>query len=221
MTAEVSAPTSAPTLLDADPVVLAQRIRQLQSGAERVLVGIVGAPGAGKSTLAEGVLRELGDDATLVGMDGFHLAQRVLDASGLADIKGAPETFDVHGYLALLRRLQAPQPDPIVYAPEFRRPLEEPVGSAVEVGRNIPVVLTEGNYLLLDRPPWDQVRGLLTEVWYLDTPEELRLDRLVSRHVAFGRPPAAARERAVTGSDGRNAELIRASRKRAHVLLRP
>jgi pantothenate kinase len=216
-------------VLPADPAVLAARILSLRSaGADRVLVGIVGAPGSGKSTLSAAVLAELQAGATavhasLVPMDGFHLAQRVLDELGLADVKGIPETFDAAGYVALLRRLAAPaqERNEIVYAPEFRRAIEEPIAGAVAVSPQVEVVITEGNYLLAADPPWNGVSGLLTETWYLDVPEELRLERLVSRHIAFGRTPEAALERATSGSDGRNAAYVAASRSRADVLLRP
>jgi len=176
--------------------------------------------------LSAGVLSELraGNSpisAALVPMDGYHLAQRVLNEAGLAEIKGAPETFDAAGYVALLRRLVAGHgiAGEVVYAPEFRRDLEEPIAGAVPVGPDVQVVITEGNYLLADQPPWDQVAALLTETWYLDVPEELRVERLVSRHIAFGRTPEVALIRATTGSDGRNAAYVLATRPRADLLL--
>jgi pantothenate kinase len=215
-----------PTRL-ADPAALAARIRRLSaeppptSKRGRVLIGITGAPGAGKSSLAAGVVAACGPFAVHVGMDGFHLAQVVLDELGLADVKGAPETFDAAGYLALLERLGREPDGSVVYAPEFRRSIEEPIAGAVPVPATTRVIITEGNYLLLDTPPWDRLRALLTEVWFLDTPEPLRIDRLVQRHIEFGRTPSAARERAVSGSDGRNADLVLATRGRADLILRP
>lgn len=208
-----------------DPTALALRIRGLRRG-RRVIVGIVGAPGSGKSTLAALVLAELvsGPDpvaAALVPMDGYHLAQHIIDAAGTAEIKGAPITFDGAGYLALLQRLQAPALGETVYAPEFRRAIEEPIAGAVAVGPEIEVVITEGNYLLVDEPPWASVAALLTESWYLDAPEELRLERLVSRHIAFGRTPEVAMIRSTTGTDGRNAATVLATRSRADLLIRP
>ena len=215
-------------VVDADPALLAERIRGLRRAGTRVLIGIIGAPGSGKSTLSAAVLAELDDGpdrvrTALVPMDGYHLAQRVLDEAGLAEIKGAPQTFDGAGYVALLHRLMAPDlaATGVVYAPEFRRAVEEPIAGAVPVGPDVEVVLTEGNYLLADQPPWDQVGPLLTESWYLDVSEELRLERLISRHIAFGRTPEAALQRATTGSDGRNAAYVVATRGRADVLLRP
>jgi pantothenate kinase len=197
---------------------LANRIRRLADRHSRVLIGIAGAPGAGKSTLAAAVVSEYGPGAVLVGMDGFHLAQRVLDEAGTAPVKGAPETFDAAGYVALLERLVRVS-DEVVYAPEFRRELEEPIAGAVAVPPDARVVVTEGNYLLLDEAPWDRVRALCTEVWFLDVPDTERVDRLVRRHVRFGRLPEEARDRAETGTDGRNAALVLASRGRADLLL--
>ena len=217
-----------PTIRPAQPRVLATVIRRMvDRGREtvgtphtRVIVGIAGAPGSGKSTLASTLRTAVGPTAALVGLDGFHLAQRVLDSRGLAEVKGAPETFDAAGYLNLLARLRTPS-DGTIYAPEFRREIEEPSAGAVAVLPTAEVIITEGNYLLLDTPPWVGVRALATEVWYLDTPEDLRIQRLIERHIRYGRSPEAARERATTGSDARNAELVLASRDRADVILQP
>lgn len=210
-------------MLPAETDALARRIRGLSQSAgphQRVIIGIVGAPGAGKTTLAAAVVAACGPDAVLVGMDGYHLAQAVLDNAGLAQVKGAPETFDAAGYVALLERLSAVDAG-TVYAPEFRRDLEEPIAGAVPVRPATRVVVTEGNYLLLDKPPWDRIPDLVTEVWFLDVPEELRIARLVRRHIRFGRTPDAARDRAVTGTDGRNAAIVLACRDRADLLVRP
>ncbi|MGS0686988.1 nucleoside/nucleotide kinase family protein [Nakamurella sp. GG22] len=207
-----------PAAVPADPTELVSRVRRLAASRSRVVVGIAGAPGAGKSTLAAAVVAGYGPGAVLVGMDGFHLAQRVLDQAGTAPVKGAPETFDAAGYVALLERLAEPASD-VVYAPEFRRDLEEPIAGAVAVPPATRVVVTEGNYLLLDEAPWNRVRALCTEVWFLDVPDDERVDRLVRRHVRFGRLPDEARDRAVTGTDGRNAGLVLASRGRADLLL--
>jgi pantothenate kinase len=183
-----------------------------ESGARRIL-GIAGAPAAGKSTLASRLVDALGDRAVGVGMDGFHLANRELARLGRAERKGAPDTFDAAGYVALLARLRAAGQE-IVYAPEFRREIEEPIGGAIPVPPSVPLVVTEGNYLLLPDPPWDAVRPLLDEVWFVRLPEADRLTRLVARHQSYGRSLAEARERA-HGSDQVNAELVAASATRA------
>ena len=219
-------PIEQPWLPD-DAEVLADRIRGLHRPGSRVLIGIVGAPGSGKSTLSAAVLAHLATgsaalSAALVAMDGYHLAQHVLDAAGLAPVKGAPQTFDAAGYVALLERITGGRGSgEVIYAPEFRRALEEPIAGAVPVAPDIEVVLTEGNYLLSDEPPWHRVGELLTEAWYLDVPEDLRIERLVSRHIAFGRTPEVSLERATTGTDGRNARYVARTRPRADLLIRP
>jgi pantothenate kinase len=163
------------------------------------LLGVCGAPGSGKTTLAAA----LGEP--VVGMDGFHLADVELERRGLRERKGAPETFDAWGYAALLARLRERE-DRIVMAPGFERGLEQPIAAAIAIPRS-ELVVTEGNYLLLDRPEWRAVHMQLDQVWHVVTEEGLRLDRLVARHVEFGKSPAAARAW-VARVDQPNAVLI-------------
>lgn len=205
-----------PTTIDqADLAALTARSAALV-GDERRILGITGPPGAGKSTLAEEIVGILAGSATLVPMDGFHLAQTELDRLGRHDRKGAIDTFDGYGFVALVRRLHAAAED--VYAPTFRRDLEEPIAGAIHVAATVPLVILEGNYLLANDPPWDSLRGLIDEIWYLDPDPDARLDRLVRRHIAFGRDPEAARAWAL-GSDERNTELIAQTRDRADVII--
>jgi pantothenate kinase len=196
---------------------LLARATRLAAAGERRLLGITGAPGAGKSTLARELVDALAPHAVLVPMDGFHLAQAELDRLGRHGRKGAIDTFDAGGFVALLARLRAAD-EPQVYAPTFRRDLEEPIAGAICVPRAVPLVVTEGNYLLVDRPPWAEVRDVLDDVWYLEPDEALRLERLIERHRAFGRDPEAARAWAA-GSDQRNAELIALTRPRADLVV--
>jgi pantothenate kinase len=193
---------------------LVARVRGLPG---RPMIGICGAPGAGKSTLAERLVTALGAEAVLIGMDGYHLAQVELDRLGRAARKGAPDTFDAAGYVHLLRRVRD-QDGETVYAPEFRREIEEPIAGAVPVRPEHRYVVTEGNYLLVDDGPWREVRTLLTETWFLAPDETLRRDRLIARHRAFGRGLDEARERTL-GSDERNAVLINATRRAADLVL--
>ncbi len=192
--------------------------RRLASAGARRLLGICGPPGGGKSTLAERVAGELAGQARLVRMDGFHLAQVELARLGREDRKGAIDTFDALGYVSLLRRLRDGT-EGIVYAPEFRRDIEEPVAGAVAVPAGTPLVVTEGNYLLVDEPPWNEVRLLLDEVWYVTTPEDTRLRWLIERHIRYGRAPDAARAWAL-GTDQRNAQLVESTLSRADALVR-
>jgi len=185
---------------------------------ERALLGICGAPAAGKSTLAERLVAGLGPASIHIGMDGFHLAQAELARLGRAERKGAPDTFDAAGYVNLLRRLRSRPPDEVVYAPGFRRDLEEPIAGAVPVPPSIRLIVTEGNYLLLEDPPWRAVRDLLDEVWFLDPPDDARRQWLIDRHRAFGRTLDEARERTY-GSDEHNAVLINATRSAADLVV--
>ena len=198
----------------APPACLA-RVQTLVAAGGRKLLGLVGPPGAGKSTLAMALQRAFAQDSQVVPMDGFHLANVELQRLGRAHRKGAPDTFDAAGYAALLLRLRHQRDDEIVYAPEFRRDIEEPVAGAIAVLPQTQLIITEGNYLLLDDGPWSPVAALLDEVWYVDVDDDLRNDRLVRRHEQFGRSAADA-VAWVNSTDTPNARLIAATRSRAH-----
>ena len=196
-----------------------QRIEALLADGRRKLLGLVGAPGAGKSTLARALQQSLGERAQVVPMDGFHLAQVELQRLGRAKRKGAPDTFDAAGYAALLQRLREQRAtDPVVYAPEFRREIEEPVAGAIAVLPKTQLVITEGNYLLMDDGPWASVATLLDEVWYVDVDDALRRERLIARHERFGRSPEDARAWEAA-TDQPNARRIAATRVRAHAAI--
>jgi pantothenate kinase len=196
---------------------LLERARALAGRPGRALLGITGPPAAGKSTLAERLREELGAAAAYVPLDGFHLAHQLLVENGLVERKGAPDTFDAAGYVALLRRLRDPA-EGVVYAPRFDRDIEDSIANAIPVPPDVPLVITEGNYLLLRSGPWAQVADLLDEVWYIELAEDTRLRRLIGRHMEFGRDRAEARDRA-TGSDQRNAVLIEAGRDYASLVV--
>jgi pantothenate kinase len=189
-----------------------ERAIALASTGRRALLGICGPPGAGKSTVGSAVVTALVGRAVGVPMDGYHLAQSELQRLGLTECKGAPETLDRAGFAALLRRLRTEES--VVYAPEFRREIEEPVAGAIAVSAEVPLVVVEGNYLLL----WPEIAELLDEIWYLRIDDSLRLARLTARHAAYGRSDAEAR-RWAEGSDQGNAEVIRATAFRADVFV--
>ncbi|MFE1296837.1 nucleoside/nucleotide kinase family protein [Streptomyces sp. NPDC058733] len=201
---------------------LLSRARALVRGpGSRAVLGIAGSPGAGKTTLAERLTRALNDTgepwAVQVPMDGFHLADAELDRLGRRDRKGAPDTFDAAGYAALLRRLREETGD-VVYAPGFERVLEQPLAGAIPVPPAARLVVTEGNYLLLETGAWARVRPALDEVWFCELPEEERLRRLIARHEEFGK----AHDEAVAWvhrSDQRNAELVATTRERADLVV--
>ena len=197
---------------------LPARARRLLGSDRRVMVGITGAPGAGKSTVAASLVSALGDEAVAVPMDGFHLTDQELARLGRAERKGAPDTFDVAGFAAALRRVRE-ESDHTVYLPEFDRSAEMSVAGAIAVRPSHRLVVTEGNYLLLEAPGWREIRPLLDEVWYVETDEPTRMARLVRRHIAHGKSPEAA-QRWATRSDQANAELIVQSRCAADVLVK-
>lgn len=191
-----------------------QRARALLASGQRRILGIVASPGAGKSTLAERLSQALGEQVNIVAMDGFHLANSELQRLGRAGRKGAPDTFDVPGYVNLLRRLRDQQPGEMIYAPEFRRELEEGIAGAIAVDAATPLIITEGNYLLLDDAGWHAVRAMLDEVWFLDVDAQVRHQRLLERHMRFGRSRDAALAW-IASTDEPNAQRIERTRVRA------
>ncbi|WP_328660783.1 nucleoside/nucleotide kinase family protein [Streptomyces sp. NBC_00334] len=201
---------------------LLARARRLPQNGRRAILGIAGGPGAGKSTLAEELVRGLNGTGepwvAHVPMDGFHLADAELDRLGRRDRKGAPDTFDAAGYAALLDRLRAEPDGETVYAPGFERVLEQPVAGAVPVPPTARLVVTEGNYLLLETGAWARVRSRLDEVWFCGPPEPERIRRLVARHERFGKSPADAAAWAL-GPDQLNADLVAATRHRADLVV--
>jgi len=201
------------------PAPFQQRITHLLSSGERRILGLVGAPGAGKSTLAHALALQWPNAIQVVPMDGFHLANVELERLGRKQRKGAPDTFDAFGFIALLQRLRVQTANEVVYAPSYERTLEEGVAGAIAVQPSTPLIVVEGNYLLLSDSPWNQVQALLDETWFVDVPQDLRLSRLTQRHQQFGRNAKDAADW-VQHTDEPNARRIEAERAKADVMFR-
>jgi pantothenate kinase len=188
-----------------------RRARELAARPGRALLGITGTPGAGKSMLAAVIAARV-PGTVVVPMDGFHRTTADLTSRGWVTERGTPRTFDAAAFVVLLRELRTGRD---ARAPNFDRSREEPVPKAIDVPATAPLVVVEGNYLLLDVPPWTEVAALLDETWFVEVPEEVRLARLIDRHVEFGRNRIESTTRARTGSDAANARLVAATRARA------
>ena len=216
MTGDSSSTSSA---MPAIPESYLVRLREMLKAGSRIILGLVGPPGAGKSTVGLALRDAFRDISQIVPMDGFHLANVELSRLGRAGRKGAPDTFDSAGYVDLLKRLRVQSPDEVIYAPEFRREIEEPIAGAIPIFPETQLLITEGNYLLLEDGHWKKVPAFLDEVWYVDVDDALRIERLAARHQQFGR----SRDEAiawVNNTDEPNARLIATGKQHANLVFR-
>jgi len=203
-----------PEQLASQEAALARIQNHLENSTERVLIGIIGKPGAGKSTLSKFLMAKLPKEfVTVVPMDGYHLSNKVLKDLKRADRKGAPDTFDVAGFISLVKRIRSEQTQNIYY-PIFDRAIEESIAAQGVVTSATKVVIVEGNYLLHDDDGWEVCNDLLDESWMVDVDDDKRISRLISRHIAYGKDPEAAKAWA-KGTDEVNAKLIERGRTRA------
>ena len=187
--------------------ILADHIHDKRKENQRLIVGIAGAPGSGKSTVAREVARRLIQQkcqCIVVPMDGFHLDNAVLEAEGSRPRKGAPDTFDVQGFIRLIKAMK----DGVdVYAPIFDRTRDIAIAAAIAVPADMPVIIVEGNYLMFDADGWRDLAPLWDVTARLDVPlPELRA-RLIQRWLSLNYSRAVATRRA-EGNDVPNAQAV-------------
>ena len=192
------------------------RAKSLMDG-ERKIVGLIGKPGAGKSTLSAQLIQQLGDQAAILNMDGYHLSNLALHELGRAYRKGAPDTFDALGFTEILKRVKH-EVDKNIYFPVFDRAIEESIAAQGVIVPSVKLVITEGNYLLHNGDNWSGVKNLLDESWFIEVDDSLRIERLVNRHHKFGKSKVDALSWA-TGSDENNAKIVAQTRESADLII--
>ncbi len=186
-------------------------------GRGRKILGLVGKPGSGKSTMAKLLAARLGEKARVVPMDGYHFSNLVLRDLGRARRKGAVDTFDALGYTMLLKRIRT-ETHSVIYYPVFHREIEESIAAEGVVSPDVELIITEGNYLLHPADDWGGVRELLDESWYVDVDDAVRIERLVQRRLGHGNTHEEALAWS-TGSDEVNAKVIGKTRPFADVVV--
>ncbi|WP_061962481.1 hypothetical protein [Demequina flava] len=183
------------------------------------ILGLAGPPGSGKTTLAWALTAQWGPGTATIPVDGFHLPNATLEERGLADRKGAPDTYDVPALIKFLEALRDPKRGDLT-APDYSRELHEPVADAIEIPAAITTVILEGNYLGLNRAPWNEVRPLLDLLWYIDQPWPVTSKRLIARRVETGRDVTEARKW-VESVDRDNDALVRSKTRSVDRVITP
>lgn len=190
------------------------RVSSLLDSPHRFILGVVGKPGVGKSTFTQFLDEHIASElVAILPMDGFHMSNEKLIALGRRDRKGAPDTFDVDDFAKSLADVRDCHGSDIRF-PIFKREIEASVPDAGVIPAQATLVVVEGNYLLHDAFGWEKIVNYLDESWYLDVDDEIRMQRLIARHIQFGKTPEAANEWS-RGTDEVNARLIEQSRSRA------
>ena len=193
-------------------------VKWLAESPPHRVVGIIGPPGSGKSTLAKDLSSALSVQHKVVPMDGFHYPQDTLRALGRRERMGASDTFDAAGLAELLTEVARRDKD--VVFPEFDRTIEEPVPGSIVVSPDDELIILEGNYLLVNDDTWSTIGSFLDLSVYVDIPEDVRVARLIDRHVTFGKNPTDASEW-VHRVDQANARVIEATKDAATALYQP
>ena len=201
---------------------LARRLKALGEN-RRAVCAIAGAPGSGKSTLAERLVERLNQDtpgiAALLPMDGYHFDDLHLVPAGLRPRKGAPETFDVGGLRHMLLRLRANEEDAVA-VPVFDRDIEIARAGARLIPSSVRFIVCEGNYLLLDRAPWNTLRPLFDLTVMIEVPEEELRRRLTQRWEGYRLTPEEIAWK-LDGNDLPNGRAVMADSAPADVVIRP
>ena len=200
--------------------LLFEQIQSLLDGERpRTLIGIVGKPGAGKSTVVEEISKKFGSKlVSIIPMDGFHLSNEELISLGRRDRKGAPDTFDVEGFTALIKKVRIDFNIDHKF-PIFHREIEASIVDEGMVPKESKVVVIEGNYLFSEEHNWNGIYPLLDHTWFIDVNDEIRIERLIARHIRYGKTPEEA-ETWSRGSDETNARFIGLTANRAENLLK-
>lgn len=200
--------------------LLFKQIQSLLDGqSPRTLIGIVGNPGAGKSTVVEEIKKKYAaNEVSIIPMDGFHLSNEELISLGRRDRKGAPDTFDVKGFTSLLRRVKLNHQSEHKF-PIFHREIEASMADEGIVPKESKVIVIEGNYLFSTEHNWDVVFPMLDHTWFIEIDDEVRIKRLIARHVRYGKTPEEA-EAWSRGSDETNARFIGLTAHRAENLIK-
>lgn len=202
-------------------LICKQVIVAAAESGRRIIVGLAGGPGSGKSTLASAVVGKLNDridgSAARVPMDGFHKMHADLVAQGIEEEKGAPHTFDAQGYVDFLLRLKTARGP--IQAPSYSRRIEDVVPNAFTIAGNVPILVAEGNYLLLDTAPWNRIKHILDLSFFLQVDRDLVRQRLLKRHAEHELFTEEQIVKHVDEVDMANYDLVAKSQRRADVVI--
>lgn len=200
--------------------LLVEEIASLLQGSKpRTMIGIVGKPGAGKSTVVTEIQKQFStEEVAIIPMDGYHLSNEELIKLGRRERKGAPDTFDVEGFISLITRVRN-EIDKDHTFPIFHREIEASKADEGIVLRNTKVIVIEGNYLFSEEHNWSEVFPLLDQSWFIEIDDEIRMQRLITRHIKYGKTPQEAEEWS-RGSDEENAKFIAKTASRAERIIK-